>query len=97
MASSDMLGNKNDKPSGPLEMLPKLNLSMGDSCSSEPTYEPPVEEKLAAEAVKISGEEKMLIKADKEYPTPPVSPPRSFGIGVCGYDLNETPEEIDEP
>ncbi len=39
MASSDMLGNKNDKPSGPLEMLPKLNLSMGDSCSSEPTYE----------------------------------------------------------
>ncbi|EEC82026.1 hypothetical protein OsI_25994 [Oryza sativa Indica Group] len=89
MASSDMLGNKNDKPSGPLEMLPKLNLSMGDSCS--------MEEKLAAEAVKISGEEKMLIKADKEYPTPPVSPPRSFGTGVCGYDLNETPEEIDEP
>lgn len=66
-------------------------------CHIDLNDQPPVEEKLAAEAVKISGEEKMLIKADKEYPTPPVSPPRSFGTGVCGYDLNETPEEIDEP
>uniref|UniRef100_A0A0E0Q860 Uncharacterized protein n=1 Tax=Oryza rufipogon TaxID=4529 RepID=A0A0E0Q860_ORYRU len=113
MASSDMLGNKTDKPSRPLdlEMLCKINLSMGTPAPVSPPMrfgnsachthidindQPPVEEKLADEAVKISGEEKMLIKADMEYPTP-VSPPRSFGTGGCGCDLNEMPEEIDEP
>uniref|UniRef100_A0A0D3GQZ1 Uncharacterized protein n=1 Tax=Oryza barthii TaxID=65489 RepID=A0A0D3GQZ1_9ORYZ len=80
------------------DMLVSPPMRFGNSgCHIDLNDQPPVEEKLAAEAVKISGEEKMLIKADKEYPTPPVSPPRSFGTGVCGYDLNETPEEIDEP
>uniref|UniRef100_A0A0E0EB74 Uncharacterized protein n=1 Tax=Oryza meridionalis TaxID=40149 RepID=A0A0E0EB74_9ORYZ len=109
MANSELLGNKTDKPSGPLEMLPKLNLSMGTpapvsppmrfgngGCHIDLNDQPPVEQKLADEAVKISGEEKMLIKADMEYPTP-VSSPRSFGTGGCGCDLNEMPEEIDEP
>lgn len=106
VASLEMLGNMTDKPLAPLEMLPKVKLSMetppapmsppmrfgNGGCHIDLNDQPPEVEKLVDETLKISGEE---IKANMELPAP-VSPPRSFGTGGCGCDLNEMPEDNDE-
>uniref|UniRef100_A0A0E0AJN1 Uncharacterized protein n=1 Tax=Oryza glumipatula TaxID=40148 RepID=A0A0E0AJN1_9ORYZ len=106
VASLEMLGNMTDKPLAPLEMLPKVKLSVetppapmsppmrfgNGGCHIDLNDQPPEVEKLVDETLKISGEE---IKANMELPAP-VSPPRSFGTGGCGCDLNEMPEDNDE-
>uniref|UniRef100_A0A0E0EB73 Uncharacterized protein n=1 Tax=Oryza meridionalis TaxID=40149 RepID=A0A0E0EB73_9ORYZ len=105
VASLEMLGNMIDKPLAPLEMPPKVKLSVETPAPMSPPMrfvnggyyidlndQPPEAEKLVDETPKISGEE---IKANMELPAP-VSPPRSFGTRGCGCDLNEMPGENDE-